>query len=229
MPQAAPGELVLHALLSTSAYACSLDTIGVLQHRSIADEASPDGMSNSYNGDPMKSLKLSLTLLVATSLLCGGAWAEKPEWAGEGGGKGQKHEKKNQKEGKGSGVVEGTVQGSGQKNQVTRTEVRIGGFFAEPQRLAVREYYVGQAKAGRCPPGLAKKNNGCMPPGQAKKWVVGQPLPRDVVFYPVPQAVTVRLGVAPSGYKYVRVASDILLIAIGTSMVVDAIQDLGSM
>jgi len=41
--------------------------------------------------------------------------------------------------------------------------------------------------------------------------------------------VTVRLGVAPSGYKYVRVASDILLIAIGTSMVVDAIQDLGSM
>ena len=181
----------------------------------------------------MKSLKFSLTcaqtLLLATSLLCGGAMAEKPEWAGEGGGKGQKHEKKNQKEGKGSGVVEGTVQGSGQKNQVIRAEVRIGGFFVEQQRASVREYYVGQAKAGRCPPGLAKKNNGCMPPGQAKKWAVGQPLPRDVVFYPVPQAVTVRLGVAPSGYKYVRVASDILLIAVGTSMVVDAIQDLGSM
>ena len=29
--------------------------------------------------------------------------------------------------------------------------------------------------AGGCPPGLAKKNNGCMPPGQAKK-LIGQPL-----------------------------------------------------
>lgn len=34
------------------------------------------------------------------------------------------------------------------------------------------------------------------------------------------------LGVPPSGYRYVRVASDILLIAVGSSMVVDAIQDL---
>jgi Ni/Co efflux regulator RcnB len=33
--------------------------------------------------------------------------------------------------------------------------------------------------------------------------------------------------VPPSGYRYVRVASDILLIAAGTGMVVDAIQDLG--
>ncbi|UUZ71680.1 hypothetical protein LP415_22985 [Polaromonas sp. P1(28)-8] len=49
----------------------------------------------------MKSLKLSLTLLIATSLLCGGAWAEKPEWAGEGGSKGQKHEKKIKKKEKG--------------------------------------------------------------------------------------------------------------------------------
>jgi hypothetical protein len=32
--------------------------------------------------------------------------------------------------------------------------------------------------AGNCPPGLAKKNNGCLPPGQAKKrYVVGQRLP----------------------------------------------------
>ncbi|MDP3225102.1 MAG: hypothetical protein Q8M96_18355, partial [Rubrivivax sp.] len=73
----------------------------------------------------------------------------------------------------------------------------------------------------------AKKNNGCMPPGQAKKWAMGQPLPRDVVFYPVPNAVLIQLGTPPAGHKYVRVASDILLIAVGTSMVVDAIQDLG--
>ena len=34
------------------------------------------------------------------------------------------------------------------------------------------------------------------------------------------------LGVPPSGYRYVRVASDILLIAVGTRIVVDAIEDL---
>jgi Ni/Co efflux regulator RcnB len=38
--------------------------------------------------------------------------------------------------------------------------------------------------------------------------------------------VVVTLGVPPPGYKYVRVASDILLIAIGTSMVIDAMEDL---
>ncbi|WP_294120507.1 hypothetical protein [Sphingomonas sp.] len=33
---------------------------------------------------------------------------------------------------------------------------------------------------GGCPPGLAKKNNGCLPPGQAKKlYNIGQRWPRD--------------------------------------------------
>ncbi len=76
-------------------------------------------------------------------------------------------------------------------------------------------------------PGLAKKNNGCLPPGQARKYAVGQPLPAGVVFYPVPAAVVVHLPPPPRGHKYVRVAADILLIAVGTSMVVDAITDLG--
>lgn len=58
---------------------------------------------------------------------------------------------------------------------------------------------------------------------------MGQPLPRDEVFYPVPNAVLSQLGTPPSGHKYVRVASDILLIATGSRMIVDAIQDLGRM
>ena len=37
--------------------------------------------------------------------------------------------------------------------------------------------YVGYGSGG-CPPGLAKKNNGCLPPGQAKKlYNVGQRWP----------------------------------------------------
>jgi Ni/Co efflux regulator RcnB len=68
-----------------------------------------------------------------------------------------------------------------------------------------------------------------MPPGQAKKWRMGYPLPGDLTYYTVPAALIGRLGPPPAGHKYVRVASDILLIAIGTSMVVDAIEDLGGL
>ena len=93
--------------------------------------------------------------------------------------------------------------------------------------MVAREYYSEQFRGGRCPPGLAKKNNGCLPPGQAKKWHVGQPLARDVIYYEVPRQLVVQIGVPPPGYRYVRVASDILMIAIGTGMVMDAIQDLG--
>jgi Ni/Co efflux regulator RcnB len=35
------------------------------------------------------------------------------------------------------------------------------------------------------------------------------------------------LGYPPAGHRYVRVAADILLIAVGTGMVVDAIEDIG--
>jgi hypothetical protein len=101
--------------------------------------------------------------------------------------------------------------------------------FDAGQRDAVRRYYSEQVHSGHCPPGLAKKHNGCMPPGQAKMWVVGQPLPRDVIFYDLPPEIVVHLGTPPPLHRFVRVASDILLIAVGTGMVVDAIDDLGNL
>lgn len=102
----------------------------------------------------------------------------------------------------------------------------FGAYFAEQQRNAVLGYYADRRSQGKCPPGLAKKKNGCQPPGQAKKWKVGYPLPRDVVYAPLPRDLSARLGVPPEGHRFVRVASDILLIAIGTGMVIDAIEDL---
>jgi len=106
----------------------------------------------------------------------------------------------------------------------TTISIEIGG----DQRNIVREYYGAQIAQGKCPPGLAKKNNGCQPPGQAKKWSRGRPLPHDVVYHALPRDLAIRLN-APEGAKYVRVAADILLIAAGTGMVLDAIEDLGSM
>ena len=48
-----------------------------------------------------------------------------------------------------------------------------------------------------------------------------------MTYYAVPQPVLVQLGTPPAGYRYVRVANDILLMAIGSRMVVDAITNLG--
>jgi len=80
---------------------------------------------------------------------------------------------------------------------------------------------------GHCPPGLAKK--GCKPPGQAKKWRRGHPLPSDVIFHDLSPRMVRQLGRPPAGHRYVRVAQDILLITIGTGMVVDAVYDLNNM
>jgi Ni/Co efflux regulator RcnB len=93
--------------------------------------------------------------------------------------------------------------------------------------MAVREYFDEDQRGGGCPPGLAKKHDGCMPPGQAKRWHVGERLPRDVVFYDLPPSLVVRLTPPPMGYRYVRVDSDIVMLAVGTGLVAEAIEDLG--
>jgi Ni/Co efflux regulator RcnB len=99
-----------------------------------------------------------------------------------------------------------------------------GARFTVEDRDVVRRHY---HEAG-CPPGLAKKHNGCLPPGQAKKaWAIGAPLPRDVVYEPVAPELVVHMHPPPAGYEYVRVAGDILMLAAGTRMVADAITDLG--
>jgi len=120
----------------------------------------------------------------------------------------------------------GKGKGHGKAGAGDAAVVNVNFVFSERDHVVVRDYYGGMFERGHCPPGLAKKNNGCMPPGQAKKWALGRPLPRDVIFYGLPDSVVVQLSVPPPGYRYVRVASDILLIAAGTGMVAAAIEDL---
>jgi Ni/Co efflux regulator RcnB len=115
------------------------------------------------------------------------------------------------------------------KHKKDRREARVGRYFDDEDRRTVRVYYVehyGGHKA--CPPGLMKKKNACVPP-HAKRYDIGRPLPTTVVYYPVPQPVLVQLPPPPVGHKYVRVAADILLIAVGTSIVVDAVTDLSKL
>ncbi len=110
-----------------------------------------------------------------------------------------------------------------------RSEARSRPQFDTHQRDMAHRYYTdyGHNHRGRCPPGLARKHNGCEAPGHAKRWQVGRPLPRDVVYYNVPQPLVQQLGPPPRGDRYARVSNDILLLALGTGIVVDALQNLG--
>lgn len=155
-----------------------------------------------------------LTIALLAAFAASPALADKPEWAGKGKGKG--HDK--------SGW-HGKAKGHGSAH----SQKRHSHYFKDRHKVAAHEYYGERYRRGHCPPGLAKKNNGCMPPGLAKKWRLGHPLPPDVIYYEVPQPLVVQLGAPPAGHRYVRVAGDILLIAVGTAIVVDALQDLGRM
>ena len=159
--------------------------------------------------------QFALALVAAGLFAASPVFADKPDWAGHG------------KPDKGArDSRDDNVRGDRRDD---RGDVRVNMYFGDRQRAVVREYYRDSFRHGNCPPGLAKKHNGCMPPGQARKWQLGRPLPRDVAYYDLPPEVVVRIGVPPAGYKYVRVAGDILMIAAGTGMVVDAINDLGGM
>jgi len=103
-------------------------------------------------------------------------------------------------------------------------DIRHGAYFNDQHRTYARQYYTQQyGHARSCPPGLAKKNNGCMPPGQARKLSVGQPVPAGVTLYSVPQPVVMHLPPPPYGYRYARIGNDIVLVQNQNRLVVDII------
>lgn len=75
-------------------------------------------------------------------------------------------------------------------------------------------------KHADCPPGLAKK--GCVPPGQAKKYAIGQPLPAD--YRCLDDWGRYDLGRPRDGYCYSRVDNDIVLIARATRNVIELVK-----
>lgn len=99
-------------------------------------------------------------------------------------------------------------------------EVGVSIHIGDAERRIVRDYY---ADAGNCPPGLAKKHNGCLPPGQAKKrYRIGRPLPDDAVVVELPYGILVRLPVLPRDRGYRLVDGDLAVVDLSTHVVIDA-------
>ncbi|WP_372742085.1 hypothetical protein [Neptunomonas sp.] len=171
----------------------------------------------------MKSFSAtSRFVVIATSLalLAGSAFASKSEER-EGG---KYKEQKEQKEYKKKDSEKKDYRKGHDDNDRRHSSINL--VFSDQERRTVRDYYGHQSRTGRCPPGLAKKNNGCLPPGQAKKWHKGRPIAEDTRYYALPNELRIRLPVPPINHEYVRIAGDILLITVGTAIVVDAIEDI---
>ena len=174
-------------------------------------------MTNSKN-----SLSI-VALAIASVLMAGSAIAKKDGDDHEKGGNkhGQKHEDKREKREDKAEKREDKAE----KRQ--REDIKQGAYFNDQQRTFARQYYTTTYKDGkRCPPGLAKKNNGCLPPGQVRNWVVGQPVPTNVTVYSVAQPVIRMLPPAPVGYRYARLGNDIVLVQQQNNIIVDIIQGL---
>jgi len=95
-----------------------------------------------------------ITALSLAGLLSQSALADKPEWAG--------------KHGRGKGEQTQQQDAGRQDYRNGDAQLNISLSFSSHDRQILSDYYQSQQRAGHCPPGLAKKNAQCMPPGQLK-------------------------------------------------------------
>jgi Ni/Co efflux regulator RcnB len=182
----------------------------------------------------MRRISLAVISLFCAALVSPAmADNDKNKGGGHGGGhkaeKADKHDKDKDK-GRGNsgrGFEQRAIVGPAGGTTVVAPHQQI--VVVDRDRTLVRTYYRDEYVAGRCPPGLAKKNNGCLPPGQAKKmWTVGQPLPPGVIYYPIHGGLRTQLTPPPYGYEYVQVDDNIVLIATASRVIAALLANVGS-
>src|SRR5476649_1996381 len=64
--------------------------------------------------------------------------------------------------------------GHGHESNIAVAQGKARVFVTERDRSAVYTFYRTEYVGGRCPPGLDRRDIGCLPPGQAKRlWAIG--------------------------------------------------------
>jgi Ni/Co efflux regulator RcnB len=177
----------------------------------------------------MFQMGLILALVFAGIWSTGSVLADKPDWAGDKKRENYRDEERREKyrnEEKRENHRDDRTPAHGSYDGRSDRGARTNGYFNEQNRQFIHQYYSDRFRKGRCPPGFIRKGNHCIPPGHAKMWRKGRPLPREVIFYDLPPSILVQLGHPPPRHRFVRVAQDILLISIGTGIVLDAFEDI---
>lgn len=96
--------------------------------------------------------------------------------------------------------------------------------FTVREREQFEAWAVAEYGKGKCPPGLLKKESVCLTRGHPRKrYTVGMPLPGAVVPAPVPLDLSRRVGMPAIGYRYGMIDGDLVKLAVGSGLTVDAI------
>jgi hypothetical protein len=106
-----------------------------------------------------RTSKCALVLAIGAFLTIPAAFADKPEWAGNKGGKSAQSDRRDDQR---------SDHNERKRAHDKHANAPQAGHFEERHGVLVRDYYSEQMRGGRCPPGLAKKHNGCMPPARRK-------------------------------------------------------------
>ncbi len=135
---------------------------------------------------------------------------------GKGGGKPDKSASHGKSHGGGQGNKGGGDGNPGSKGKGPKK-------FESSERSSIQSWYREEyTRTGNCPPGLARKNNGCMPPGQAKRmWNVGSPLPPDLSIEPLPPMLRGALVAPLPGYDYGYVGGEVIIFGVQSRVVID--------
>jgi hypothetical protein len=94
----------------------------------------------------------------------------------------------------------------GKGTHMARQPLKPGAYFNSKTRAAVRAYYAAHPLQG-------------VPAANA--WQIGHTMPAGAA--PVPPELLAKLPKLPPGHLYVQLSGDVLLVAAGSKMVVDAI------
>ena len=150
----------------------------------------------------MNALKLSVLALTLCAVMAGPALAKKPDFVQNGKG----HEEE--------------FMIHNRDNLPMPPPDRFDAAI-DPHQRELMQSYLGEHYHKKCPPGLAKKHNGCVPPGLSKQYVVGDILPQ--AYQPLPDVLVKRLGPPPQGTFYAMVDSDVVLVAEAGKKILDAV------
>ena len=165
----------------------------------------------------IRRLLLTAACCSLTLVLAAAADAEK-------GGKGKGHGGGGHAQGRGND--RGGSDGPGNSGNAGNSgKAKSGGprKFVDNERVSIQRYYRDTYSGDRCPPGLAKKGNGCMPPGQARRFNAGSRIPGDVSLLPLPSGLHVHLAPPIAGYAYGYVDGNVILYDTSDRLVIDVV------
>lgn len=114
-----------------------------------------------------------------------------------------------------------TGKGKGASSSKGKSDKKVTVFIGDRDRVVLDDYVRRHYRA-HCPPGLAKKNPPCIPPGQARKLAAGTILERGS-YERLPHNIVERLTPPPYNGMYVRVDKNVYLIDQGTRKILDGV------